>query len=304
MAGEVQSPTVESPARKPLKRILLRLARSLLIIYLGVTLGISMLQEKIIFPGQVSQGHPDAVIQPASGREIVNLQTSAGDKIAVLFSKAIKPNGDFREDAASCPTLVVFYGNGMCLADLVEIFRDWQKLGANVLGVEYPGYGMSSGKPGETQFYAAAHAAWEYLEKRPDIDNTRIIPLGISIGSAVAMELAHTRPAAGLIMLAPFTSLHDRARQMFPFLPTSLILRHRFDNHSKIGQLRIPITIIHGQNDTIVPVEMSHTLAGAATNTQAKLIIIETDHNDMFGDGAETINSEISQMIERVRGKQ
>lgn len=283
---------------------MLRILRSLIFIYLGVTLGCSMLQEQIIFPGKSSQGQNWATIPPSEDREVVLLDTSTGDKVAVLFGKAINPDSSPRADAPARPTLVIFYGNGMTLSDLVGLSRDWRKLGANVIGMEYPGYGMSSGKPGEAAFYSAANATWDYLARRGDIDMTRIIPTGISIGSGVATEMAHSKPAAGLILISPLTSLPDLASDIAPWLPTRWMLRHHFDNKRKFADLKVPILMFHGKNDQIVPARMSEQLVVAAkASTQVQRFLYETDHNDIFELAQDQIDIEIAKFIEQIARK-
>jgi pimeloyl-ACP methyl ester carboxylesterase len=91
------------------------------------------------------------------------------------------------------PTVIFFYGNGACLAYMGEVFNGFRRLGMNVLVPEYPGYGMSGGKPTEKGFYAAADAGYDYLAQRPDIDHDRIDAAGWSMGSAVAVDLASRR---------------------------------------------------------------------------------------------------------------
>lgn len=288
--------------RKTWKQVSLRLLKSLTFIYLGVTLGCSVIQEKLIFPGSSSQGQSWATIAPADDRELVKLRSSIGDDVYVLFGKALQTDGSPRSDSATRPTIVLFYGNGMTLSDMIGLSRDWRKLGTNVISLEYPGYGMSTGKPGEASIYSAAKATWEYLEKRGDVNMTRIIPTGISIGCAVAMETAHKHPsAAGLILLAPFTTLPDMARKVLPIFPASLLLRHKFDNQSKIADLKLPIFIAHGNHDRVIPTSMSEELVRAATKaTSIRRIIIDSDHNDLLELGETEINEGIAQMIDLV----
>src|SRR5256714_15049502 len=169
---------------KSVPRKLLRLARLGLLGYLVVCLVISILQESIIFPGASTQGQKHAVIRPAPNEELVPLTTPDGIQIVALFGKALSPEGKKLPDAAQRPTLLFFYGNGMCLADTEGEFRKFRRLGVNVLIPEYVGYGMSGGKPSEHGGYATAETAYAYLLTRSDIDKRRIIPPGWSLGSA------------------------------------------------------------------------------------------------------------------------
>ena len=240
------------------------------------------------------------MVQPTKSTEVVALKTSTGDQIYTLFGKATKPDRSPDPDSASRPSLIYFYGNAMCLADTTELCRDWRQLGANVLAVEYPGYGMSSGKAGEAPFYAAAEAAYDYLAARPDIDKTKIIPFGQSLGTGVAVELATRRPVAGLALFSAYTSMDDMARLVLPIMPTWLILRHHFRNEQKIENLHCPILIVHGNHDSIIPVEMSHRLAAAAKNARVTELYVDSDHNDVFEKAGKEADEALAKLIEQV----
>ncbi|WP_428938055.1 alpha/beta hydrolase [Fontivita pretiosa] len=287
---------------RPWRRRALRLLRSVVLIYLGVLIVIALLQDWLIFPGHATQGQKHAMVTASRDSELITLTTSLGDRIVVHFGPALVPTGlSIRPDASSRPTLIFFYGNAMCLADAIGITRDWRKLGANVLEVEYPGYGMSSGKPGEQSFYAAADAAYDYLLTRGDIDRTKIVPVGLSLGSGPAVELATRRPVAALVLLAAYTSLDDMAARTVPFLPTSRLLKHHFRNEQKIRSLAIPILIIHGIDDRIVPHDMSDRLAKAAVNATVTRLDLPTDHNDLFELAGDRVNEAMARLLENIR---
>ncbi|HWP40283.1 MAG TPA: alpha/beta hydrolase [Tepidisphaeraceae bacterium] len=287
---------------RPWRRPAMRLLRSIVLIYLGVLIVLSLLQDWLIFPGHATQGQKHAIVTALRDSQLITLHTSLGDRIVVHFGPALLPTGlSIRPDAASRPTLIFFYGNAMCLADAIGITRDWRKLGANVLEVEYPGYGMSGGKPGEQSFYAAADAAYDYLLTRGDIDRTKIVPVGLSLGSGPAVELATRRPVAGLVLLAAYTSLDDMAARAIPFLPTTRLLKHHFRNEDKIRTLSIPILIIHGIDDRIVPHDMSERLAKAAVNATVTKIDLPTDHNDLFELAGDDVNEAIARMINSIQ---
>jgi pimeloyl-ACP methyl ester carboxylesterase len=304
LGQHIESKMTQPPAtrvrRFAARNLLWRIARIAALSYLGVVLIISMLQERLIFPGHTSQGQKYAVIQPSTQRELIPLTTSMGDHIYVLFSKATRPNGLPHADAAARPTIIFFYGNAMCLSDAIGFAHGWQKIGANVLVIEYPGYGMSSGKPGEKPFYAAADAAYDYLLTRPDIDKNKIISAGLSIGCGVAVDLASRKPVAGLALFAPFTSLDDIARITLPWFPTRLLLRHHFNNLKKIADLDMPILIAHGTYDTIIPVEMSYRLAHAAAKAQVKTAYVKTDHNDLFDTAGDKLGKSMANFVNQI----
>jgi pimeloyl-ACP methyl ester carboxylesterase len=198
----------------------MRIARSALIIYLVVILVFSALQSWMIFPGAATQGHPDAVVGRSDEYELVELKSPAGQRIAAVFGKALGPGGTTHPDAAHQPTIVWFYGNGMCMANCMDEFERLRRLGCNVCIPEFLGYGMSEGKPSEAAVYQTAYAAWDYLMGREDVDKSKVIVAGWSLGSAAAIELASNKPVAGLMVFSAFTSMKDMARRVLPWAPT------------------------------------------------------------------------------------
>jgi pimeloyl-ACP methyl ester carboxylesterase len=260
-----------------------------------------MNQEAIIFPGHAMQGTAETRVTPRADSELRPLTTSRGDRIYVEFGPALSPDGShILSDAAQRPTFIFFYGNAMCLAGSVELCRDWRALGVNTLAVEYPGYGMSSGEPSEPAFYAAADAAYDYLARRGDVRMNKLISVGLSLGSGVAVDLASPRQVAGLNHFAPFNSIDPMARIAMPLLPVSLIVRHKFRNDQKIRDLKMPILIFHGRHDSIIPCQMSATLAAAATSADVERILFDADHNDLLEVGGPEMDNAMRRFIGRI----
>lgn len=134
---------VEPGPRPRRRRWLVRLIRIPLLVYAGVVVVLFAIQTRLIFPGSETQGKPEAVILTSPDAELVTLTTDRGDRVVALFGKALNPDGSPRPDASTCPTLLYFYGNAMCLRDSSEEFGQFRRLGANVLIPEYVGFGMS-----------------------------------------------------------------------------------------------------------------------------------------------------------------
>jgi pimeloyl-ACP methyl ester carboxylesterase len=286
------------PAR--LQRAGYRIGRLIVFTYLVVCLLFLTFQAKLIFPGAASQGSPDAVVTPPPGSELLKLKTTSGATIAALFGKAI-PTGPLAQNNF---TLIYFYGNAMCLKDAVEEFQQFRRLGCNVLAVEYEGYGMSEGAAGEQGCYNAAEAAYQYLLTRTDIDRTKIVPTGWSLGAAVAIDLAAKHANQGhikaVMTFSAFTSVADVGRFHYPVLPVSMLLRHKFLSEEKIAKIAVPILIGHGKKDTIVPYPMSDRLAKAAQNAGlpvTRLTLDKAAHNDFFYEGEDAINQSVENFL-------
>jgi uncharacterized protein len=292
----VESPP--APARRPgWHRGAVRVLRSVLFIYLGVILVLYAMQTWLIFPGHSTQGQPMSVVRPSPDHELIELTTRTGDRIVAIFGRAITPEGEPLADASSRPTILFFYGNGMCMADAMGEFRKFRKLGANVMIPDFAGYGMSGGKPSEQTFYATGDACWEHLLSRKDIDHRLIVPTGWSLGAAVAIDLAARYPVAGLATFSAFTSMGDMAGGLLPWLPTSLLIRHRFESERKIREIDVPTLIVHGRGDQIIPHAMSERLARAAKG-KVTWLSVQTDHNDLFDMGSGEILAAFGQFLQ------
>jgi fermentation-respiration switch protein FrsA (DUF1100 family) len=228
-------------------------------------------------------------VPPGADYEIVPLQTRDGTRIVALFGGALDPRGGHTLVAGKRPTVVFFYGNGACLASMGDVFEGFRRLGVNVLMPEYPGYGMSGGKPSENGFYAAADAAYDYAVQRPGLDPDRIVSAGWSMGSAVAIDLASRRKVSSLVVVSAFTTLPAVAHALVRWFPTSLIIRSRFDNLAKIPLVSCPVFIARGTRDTLVPPSMSDKLAEAAKTGVTSYKVSGGGHNDVFDVGGKPL---------------
>jgi fermentation-respiration switch protein FrsA (DUF1100 family) len=261
---------------------------------------LNLMQTWMIFPGASTQGKPESEVRPIPGTELLRLPAADGDVVTALFGAALQPDGRPRADASRLPTIIFFYGNAMCLADSLGEFDWFRRLGANVLIPDYRGYGMSGGKPSEAALYATAETAYAHLRTRRDIDPERIVAAGWSLGGGVAVDLAHRRPVRALIIFSTFTSVVDMAHQVLPFLPHTLLVRHRFENLTKLGNIRVPTFIGHGRRDSVVPYPMAERLARAAAGPVTFLPIATADHNDFFVKGDAELTRALEKFLERI----
>ena len=163
------------------------------------------------------------------------------------------------------PAVLYLHGARWNLTASVTRVDRWRKLGFNVLAVDYRGFGQSSeASPSEQTAYEDADAAWAYLARIAPRSKHYIV--GHSLGGAIAVELARRRPdASGLVLEATFTSVKDMvAHSSWSFLPVDLILTQEFDALKKIPELKVPLLVVHGTRDAIVPFEMGEKLYEAA----------------------------------------
>jgi hypothetical protein len=189
-----------------------------------------------------------------SFREI-SFPTSDGETITGWWLPAQSARG----------ALLYCHGNGGNVSTNLVNARVFHDLGLSVLLFDYRGYGKSSGRPSEEGTYRDARAAFSQLTGALGIPPEQIVIYGMSLGGAVAIELAADVPAAGLICEATFTSVLDMARRLYPGLPAKILASDKYDSLSKIGRLGLPKLFLHAPEDELVPFAMGRKLFDAAT---------------------------------------
>ncbi len=226
-------------------------------------------QRKLIYFPTQAVGEASAVLP---GSEDVTFTTEDGLTLSAWWLPAPDdPNGS---------TIVVFHGNGGNRADRVPLARALTAQGYDVLLTDYRGYGGNPGSPSETGLLLDAKAAIAYLRTRPGIDPDRLVYFGESLGAAVAIGAARELPPSAMILRSPFTSLPDVASVHYPYLPTGLLLRDRYPSIDTIGTLDVPVLVIAGSRDTIIPFAQSQELYEAARGPKSFVTIEGADHND------------------------
>lgn len=176
-------------------------------------------------------------------------------------------------------TLLFFHGNAGNIGHRVEMLELFHRIGLNVLIIDYRGYGRSSGKPSEAGTYRDAEAAWRYLTETRHVPAGDIVLFGESLGGAVAAQLAQRHTPRALVLYAAFTSLPDMAREFYPYLPTGLLARYRYDTRAALAGLRCPLLILHSRSDEIVPYRHGQELLAAAPEPK-RLVELRGGHND------------------------
>lgn len=189
----------------------------------------------------------------------------------------------------SVPTLLYFHGNAGNLSfRLPNIKHLVATVGANVLIVSYRGYGKSEGTPSEEGLRLDAEAALDYLYfERDDIDKTKIVAFGRSLGGAVAIRLAadHQDRVAAVIVENTFTSIPDMIDVVLRWLsPFKFLSRNKWSSKDVVGQLTIPILLLSGEKDELVPARMMQQLYERSTGSLKRHIIYfaEGTHMDTF----------------------
>lgn len=179
------------------------------------------------------------------------------------------------------PTLLFFHGNGEALTYRSGRIGAYEAEGYGVYMIAYRGYSGSSGTPSEPAIVADALLAWDALAAE-GLAPRDIVIYGESLGTSVAVQVALQRPAAALILEAPFTSMVDEWRQFVPLLPVGLLLRDRWDSLARIGRLGMPLLVLHGGRDLVVPIRLGRRLFEAAPEPKRLEEFPEARHTNLY----------------------
>jgi hypothetical protein len=181
---------------------------------------------------------------------------------------------------AGAATVIVFNGNAGNRSYRSDLALSLAAEGLAVLLFDYRGFGGNPGAPTEEGLARDANAARRYVLSRRDVDAARLVYFGESLGSGVAVRLAVEHPPSALILRSPFTSFADVGRFHYPVLPVRWLIRDRYPSIDRIEQIRSPLLIVAGENDTIVPASLSRRLFDAALEPKRLVVIRGADHND------------------------
>lgn len=195
------------------------------------------------------------------------------------------------------PTVLYFHGNAGSLAMRADSIHRFQRLGRGILMMSYRGYSGSTGSPSEAANHADALAAYQVLVDA-GVGPTDIILYGESLGTGIAVRLASRKPVAGLILEAPFTSIVEVGAKAYPFLPVRLLMQDRYESLELIRAIEVPLLVLHGARDRIIPVEMGTAMHTAAPGPKEIAIFAMAGHNDQHLFGSDQI---VNCWIDRLR---
>ncbi|MCC7327977.1 MAG: alpha/beta hydrolase [Burkholderiales bacterium] len=181
--------------------------------------------------------------------------------------------------ASPAQTIVYFGGNAeevsWTLAD-ARFPGEWSRVAFN-----YRGYGESEGTPGERALLADGLAIHDTVAAHDNVDRTRIVVFGRSLGTAVAAHVAAHRPVAGVVLVSPYDSIAAVGSHHYPWLPVSLLLRHRFEATRDARRASAAMLAIVASSDSIIPNERSRALYDAWAGPKRWLVVDEADHNTL-----------------------
>jgi len=226
-------------------------------------------KEFIYFPDRAIEATPASV---GLAFEDVYFETSDGVRLNGWFVPGPGPE-----------VMIWFHGNGGNISHRVHNLRRFHdELGVSVFIFDYREYGRSGGSVSEEGTYRDAEAALIYVRSRTGQPAAGIIYFGRSLGAAIAVELALKAPPRALILESPMTSIREMARQVMPYLPVGFLIKTEYDSLSKIGKIYLPLFILHGDRDDVVPFGQGRRLFEAANRPKEFYTIHGASHNDTY----------------------
>lgn len=227
----------------------------------------------------------------------------AFEEAFLTTSDGVRLHGWFVPHPAATATVVWLHGNAGNISHRVDQLAAMHPaLRANILMLDYREYGRSEGSITEAGSYLDAEAAFDDCAARAGATARTIVVYGQSLGANVAVELALRRPVAGLILEAPFLSVQAMARTVAPWFPVGGLFATRYDAESKIGKVRAPVLIAHGDRDEIVPTAHGLRLFERVNAPKQLYVIPGSGHNDTYLVGGAAYFEVMAQFIATARG--
>ncbi|HTS17982.1 MAG TPA: alpha/beta hydrolase [Verrucomicrobiae bacterium] len=197
---------------------------------------------------------------------------------------------------SSALTLLFFHGRSGNLGDSLEKIHLFHDMGLDVFAIDYHGYGASGGTPSESALTGDAMSAYFYLIDKRNVKPERLYVCGEDLGAAVAITLAAKVSPAGLITDGANASILEKVEDDWPLIPWQYLLRNQFDAVNKIGDVHVPVLLIHSSDDEVTPFNDSRRLYVLAHEPK-ELVEIHGSHKDELVKSFDTYYDKIDQFV-------
>ncbi len=186
--------------------------------------------------------------------------------------------------SAARATVVYFHGNGGNVSYVGWMGEAYARRGYDALLFDYRGYGRSEGEVSdERALYEDADAAYRYVVATRGAQPESVVLHGQSLGTTAAADLAARQRCGAVVLESGLSSAREMAGVLLPWLPGFVrgLTRNKFDSASKLGQVRCPVLVIHGDRDEVIPVAQGRALYEAAPGPKRLLVVEGAGHNDL-----------------------
>ncbi len=267
---------------RQMKMIIVKVLAVIAGFYVLICLLLYFVQEKLIFmPERLP---PNFVFRFNEPFQEFPVQVNGGTVLSGLLFKASQSKG------------LIFYlhGNAGSLQGWGDVARTYLALHYDVFLLDYRGYGKSGGTiTSESELFEDVQVAYDRMKAR--YPEQKIVVLGYSIGTGMAVKVASANHPGMLILQAPYYSLADMTRQLYPFIP-GIVLKYQFRNDLHIRNCAMPIVIFHGDRDNVIDCRSSIRLKALEKTADTLILLKGQGHNGM------TENHEYLKEIERILG--
>jgi hypothetical protein len=260
--------------KKKVKHIVGLILLKLVFIYFIFVGALYLLQRHMVY-------FPDSAVPSRENNDVADM-----DIVTVQTEDGLSLQGWYKPAQDGKPTIITFHGNGGNIGWRGVRARMYLDQGFGFLMAEYRGYGGNEGVPSEEGFYKDARAYLQFLKDK-DITGENLVVLGESLGTGVAVKMVSEHPdVRALILETPFTSVVDVAAKRFPFVPVSLLLKHRYESSKLIADINVPILVLHAKDDKIVPFSFGERLYNLATEPKEMVVYETGGHIGLYKNGA------------------
>lgn len=191
----------------------------------------------------------------------------------------------YRKAKEGFPTVVHFHGNAGNLSHRAYFFTLLGDAGFGVLGLDYRGFGKSTGRPYEEGLYLDARATLHYAMGELNVPAKELILYGESLGTGVAMKMATECECALLALQSPYTSIENVAQETYPWLPVRMLIQDRYNSIGIAKAVKEPVLVMHGDTDTLIGVEHAKELFTKLSEPKQSVYFPNKGHNDLDGAG-------------------
>ena len=203
-------------------------------------------QSSFLYHPSIDNYLKDQAINEPSEIEKVKITTEDNIELVAWF---------YNKDIEIFKTILFFHGNAGSLENRTYKLNHFKDLNVNFLIIAWRGFNGNDGKPNEVGLYRDAKSAIKWLSLK-GVTEKNIILYGESLGTGVAVDVAQNKNYAGVILESPYTSMVNMGKKHYPLFPVRFLLKDKFESYKKIKKVSVPILVIHGKIDKIVPFAM------------------------------------------------
>ena len=193
------------------------------------------------------------------------------EEIFITTTDGVKLQAWFRKPDNGCDMTIFLHGNAGSLDDRADKLKQLADMGYGFVIAAWRGFGESAGHPSKEGLYSDARAVINFAQAQ-GYKPEDVVMIGESLGTGIATRMANEKRFKGLFLITPYTTIADRARELYPLLPTQSLTNDNYNNIDGVAGIMQPLLIIHGTSDTIVPIQHAEKVYAAALEPK-KLII-------------------------------